>query len=106
MTEAGVHRAPGRAHPVRTARLWRTAGVVLWSSFLAACVESMFFFAYFDPTFLFSRDLPQFWFESRMASYSVGFFFFWAFTAVAATICATLFDTDGRHHPPRIHEEP
>lgn len=52
------------------ASLW-----VLWPSFLAACLGEMLFFAMFDPEELvMSWQTPQ---PSRIAVYSVGFFFFW-----------------------------
>lgn len=65
-------------------------GVVLWSSFLAACVATLFFFALFDPL-LFAQDahLPQ-WLADRMTGYAIGFFFFWAVASVSAVIAAAL----------------
>lgn len=78
------------APPVREWRRKRTVAVMLWASFLAACAETMCFFAYVDPVFLFSRDVPQFWLADRTASYSLGFFFFWVFTLLAAALAATL----------------
>lgn len=55
---------------------------ILWSSFLAACVGEMVFFAIFDP-----HDLLTSWHSappSRITIYSVGFFFFWLLTGMAS----------------------
>ena len=62
---------------------YRRMGVVLWVSFFAAAVQTMVFFAIFDPAYLgqlssFSMDL------SRLQGYAIGFVFFWAFTFSAA----------------------
>jgi hypothetical protein len=94
--EEGDVLPPEEVQPRREMRFIKTVGVVLWTSFLAAAVEAMFFFAYVDPMLLFSRDLPQFWFESRMTSYSVGFLFFWSFSMVASALCVSLMDRTAR----------
>ena len=62
---------------------WRRMAIVLWVSFFTAAVESMLFFALFDPAYLgqlssFSMDI------SSMEGYALGFVFFWAFTFSAA----------------------
>ncbi|WP_223786989.1 hypothetical protein [Marinicella meishanensis] len=62
---------------------WRRIGIVLWVSFFCAAVESMVFFALFDPAYLgqlssFAVDL------SPWQGYALGFAFFWAFTFLAA----------------------
>lgn len=80
---------------VRAARRCaRDIGVALWSSFLAAAIASVCFFATFDPVVLhddaeFLRDA----FSPRMTGYTLGFFFFWAFTLLAAGL--TLYLTRG-----------
>ena len=61
----------------------RRLATVTWVSFLAAAVQTMVFFAIFDPAYLgqlssFSMDL------SRLQGYAIGFVFFWAFTFSAA----------------------
>ncbi len=61
---------------------------VLWSSFLAACVGEMVFFAIFDPD-----DLHLLWPimpSSRIAVYSLGFFFFWSLTALSGSLTSLL----------------
>jgi len=62
---------------------YRRMAIVLWVSFFTAAVESMVFFALFDPSYLgqlssFSMDITQ-W-----QGYAIGFIFFWAFTFSAA----------------------
>jgi len=68
-------------------------GVIVWSSFLAACLASLVFFAFFDPMQLGEDDLPPAWLSSAMTGYAVGFFFFWAVCAVAACLAAYLLET-------------
>jgi|SRR5687768_15222299 hypothetical protein len=68
-------------------------GVLLWCSFLAACVATMFFFAYFDPLLLAADDSPPGWLADRRTGYAVGFFFFWAVGTIASFLTAYLIDT-------------
>jgi hypothetical protein len=77
----------------RRSRLREDAGVLLWSSFLAACVATMFFFAYFDPVLLTEDHAPPTWLADRMTGYAVGFFFFWIVCAIASFLTAWLIDT-------------
>ena len=49
----------------------------LWAAFLAACVATMLFFAFFDPVLLVHDDARRAGFADRMTGYAVGFFFFW-----------------------------
>jgi len=62
----------------------RLASTILWPSFLVAIVAEGFFFSLFDPGELLhiasQLDLPP------LAGYTVGFFFFWAFCALASTL--------------------
>lgn len=54
---------------------------VLWPSFLTAVVVTGIFFSAFDP-----RDLVPFNWDvdiSPLGMYTIGFFFFWAMTAVS-----------------------
>lgn len=74
-------------------RLREAVGVVVWSSFLGACVETMLFFACFDPLLLASDDVPPIWLAHRPTAYAVGFFFFWACSAIAAAITAYLIES-------------
>jgi hypothetical protein len=68
-------------------------GVIVWSSFLAACFATMVFFAYFDPMLLGNDADPPEWLSSSMAGYAFGFFFFWIVTALSAWLTAYLLDT-------------
>jgi len=61
---------------------------VLWSSFLAACIGEMIFFAIFDPVDL--HLLWQFMPSSRIAIYSLGFFFFWFLTILSGSLTCVL----------------
>jgi len=71
-------------------------GVVVWISFLAAAVETMVFFGFFDPAALRMDAQPETPFALRHAAYAAGFFFFWVFTGVAAGLTAYLLNTAGR----------
>lgn len=54
----------------------RVAGIIGWSSFLAAAIATMVCFAFVDP-----QDLGM----PRMRVYGIGFFFFW-FTGMTASL--------------------
>lgn len=73
--------------------LRQDVGVFLWSSFLAACLATMIFFAFFDPLLLAHDDAPPRWLTDRMTGYAIGFFFFWFVCAIAAILTAYLIDT-------------
>lgn len=77
----------------RRERLWQQLGVVTWASFLVASIETMTFFAFFDPELLGMHDIPPEWTANRMAGYTFGFFLFWAFTLGAAALTAYLLHT-------------
>jgi hypothetical protein len=71
----------------RSARqFWIDVALVLWSSFLAAGVAGMLFFAAVDPQTL--RDAGPQIFENlnRESGYALGFFFFWAIAASAGAL--------------------
>ncbi len=54
---------------------------ILWPSFLTAGVATIIFFTLFDPIHLFpERDY------SRIGCYTVGFFAFWALTAMTSVL--------------------
>jgi hypothetical protein len=86
-----------RSTPEARARFRQDIGIIVWTSFLAACAETMGFFAYFDPSLLGMHPIPEAWVSNRLAGYTIGFFFFWVFTFAAATLTAYLLDTG----PPR-----
>ncbi len=75
----------------------RSVAVVIWPSFLAACLATGLFFSKINPTLL----LGAFLFElelSNTAVYSIGFFFFWLISAVASALTTWLIRTERRQH--------
>jgi hypothetical protein len=58
--------------------------LVLWPSFLAACLASLLFFAAIDPQLLSDVGPRLFAALSREEGYALGFLFFWAIAAVAS----------------------
>jgi hypothetical protein len=67
--------------------------VIAWTSFLAACIETLVFFAFFDPTVLGIDAAAPTWMALRSAAYAAGFFFFWMFTFVGSTLTAYMLDS-------------
>jgi len=64
---------------------YRRLAVVIWSSFLVAAVQTMVFFAIFEPELLgqlstWSVDL------TAMQGYTIGFAFFWVFNLITAVL--------------------
>lgn len=80
-------------------------GVVVWSSFLAACVACLLFFAFFDPLLLADDQNPPRWLASRMTGYGLGFFFFWLISAVSAGLTIYMIDTSHGHEPAAHRQE-
>ena len=79
-----------RSGGVHLRRLQEDVAIVLWPSFLVACVETMAFFATFDPIELYEKaEVLREAFEPRVLAYTLGFFFFWSLTASASAL--TLF---------------
>ncbi|MEO1202696.1 MAG: hypothetical protein AAFX10_08315 [Pseudomonadota bacterium] len=80
----------------RGARQWsrdrQAIAIVVWVSFLAAAVETMLFFAFFDPVELLSL-VDEELMIGREAGYAVGFFFFWMMSAACAALTAWLVRT-------------
>ncbi len=86
-------RGPDEAGPALlvTRRIARDIGIAIWSSFLAAALASVCFFATFDPVVLQDdAELLRGAFSPRMTGYTLGFFFFWAFTLLAAGLAVFL----------------
>ena len=76
---------------------WPAAGrnlaMVLWPSFLAAGMATMFMFAWVDPLALEACALPSSLLSGRLAGYGLGFFFFWGISASASGITLYLAST-------------
>lgn len=73
----------------------REIGVALWSSFLAASVATMLFFATFDPLALYDdAEILREAFASRVTGYTLGFFFFWSLTLLASLTAVYLLRND------------
>ncbi len=90
--------AEDESQPVAWSQLAQDMAVTLWPSFLAASVATMFFFAFFDPSFFGEGAAPPRWLTSRMAGYAVGFFFFWAIATLSSALTLYLVRTAS---PPR-----
>jgi hypothetical protein len=87
------HPAPLAPSRARWPRFREDLGVLLWASFLAACLATMFFFALFDPRTLADDADPPAWLADRMTGYTLGFFFFWTMCSIASFLTAYLIDT-------------
>ncbi|HLS81352.1 MAG TPA: hypothetical protein VK025_08115 [Steroidobacter sp.] len=100
---AGVNPADARssADSERWSRRRQDLGALLWSSFLAACLATMVFFACFDPVLLADDHAPPKWLADRMTGYALGFFFFWGVCTIASLLTTYLIDTRSseRHEP-------
>lgn len=76
----------------------KLAMTVLWPSFLTAAMADGFFFSMFDPADLMMVgghiDLPP------IGAYTLGFFFFWSFSALASMLSLYLFRTENPAQPP------
>ncbi len=75
-------------------RVGRDVAMVLWPSFLAAAVQTMVFFAIFDPVYLGEGTALAEIISSHNAGYALGFFFFWAFTTLASALTVYLVRTE------------
>lgn len=70
MTEPAAHDV------VDWPRDWQKLGVLVWISFLTACVFSVLLFAFVDPlTIVDALNCP--YIESRNSGYAAGFAFLW-----------------------------
>ena len=76
----------------------KLAMTVLWPSFLTAAMADGFFFSMFDPADLMMvgghMELPP------IAAYTLGFFFFWSFAALASMMSLYLIKTENPAQPP------
>jgi hypothetical protein len=69
----------------------RAIGVVVWSSFLAACAGTMFFFAFIAPADIIGPAEGGGW-QDHLGVYTLGFFGLWCLGAVASAIALYLHD--------------
>lgn len=77
----------------------KLAMAILWPSFLSAILAEGFFFSLFDPVDLMMVggspiDLPP------IGAYTIGFFFFWSFGALASMLSLYLASSDAPNQPP------
>lgn len=63
----------------------RAVGIVVWSSFLAACAGTMFFFAFIAPADIGAAAAGSGW-QDNLGVYSLGFFGLWCLGAMASAI--------------------
>lgn len=77
----------------RWPRFFEDLGILLWTSFLAACVATLLFFACLDPLLLANDAAPPAWLADRRTAYALGFFFFWFICTIASFLTAYLIDT-------------
>jgi hypothetical protein len=75
-------------------RVGRDVAMVLWPSFLAAAVETMVFFAVFDPVYLGEGTALAELIANHNAGYALGFFFFWAFSTLSSALTVYLVRTE------------
>jgi hypothetical protein len=67
----------------------RRVGIVVWSSFLAACAGTLFLFAFIAPTDIIGAADGSDW-QDHLGAYSLGFLGLWCLAAVASTIALYL----------------
>ena len=77
-------------------RMRRDVAIVLWPSFLAAAVMTMFFFAVFDPVEIGEGTALAALVANHNAGYALGFFFFWAFTTLSSALSLYLARTESQ----------
>ena len=75
------------SQPQSWSRFNECVSVIAWTSFLAACVETLVFFAFFDPMVLGIDEATPTWMALRPAAYAAGFFFFFT-SAIACSMTA------------------
>jgi hypothetical protein len=70
-------------------------GLILWPSFLSACIASVLFFAAVDPELLRDAGPRLFADLDRETGYALGFFFFWVVAAIASALSVWLIASRG-----------
>lgn len=68
-------------------------GIILWPSFLAACLASLLFFAAVDPLLLRDAGPTMFQRIDRESGYALGFVFFWLVSSCASGLSLLLMRT-------------
>lgn len=99
-SEGPGEEAPAAASPSESVPLIQRVGAVLWPSFFAACVATMVFFAFVDPTELGTITFPQVE-VSREWGYTIGFFMFWSCTFSSSLFTWILLRPRGEIDAPR-----
>jgi len=90
----------GPGMPPVWSRRRQDVAIVLWPSFLWACVATMFFFAAFDPVQLGAGTPLEPLLRDREGGYALGFFAFWILTAGSSALTLYLARTQRPHLPP------
>ena len=93
---SGADEVDGAEPPPRSpwSRARKDVAIVLWPSFLAAAVMTMFFFAVFDPVDIGEGTALAELIANHNAGYALGFFFFWAFTTLSSALSLYLARTE------------
>ena len=71
------------------------------AGFAIASVATMVCFGFIDPLLIGNDDYPPPAFQTRMAGYAVGFFFFWLIAALSSAVSAYLVRTSPVSPPDR-----
>ena len=85
MSPSTPHKPAGELSPCS-----RCIATAAWTSFLAAAVTTMVFFAFVDPSPVVAVLVPTTVIPDRLTLYSLGFLFFWLSCALAAGLTAWL----------------
>ncbi|MCX7545834.1 hypothetical protein [Marinicella gelatinilytica] len=68
---------------------YRRLGIAIWVSFLVAAVQSVVFFAQFDPAYL--NEIASITISiGRWQGYALGFVFFWGFNFITGLFCGVI----------------
>lgn len=78
------------AQPTELSQRARAIGVVVWASFLAASVGTMFFFAFIAPAELLG-EAGELSANQRLGVYTLGFFGLWLLAALSSALSLYLF---------------
>lgn len=93
--------------PATWSRLSEGVSVAVWTSFLAACLETAVVFACFDPMTLgFDDYFAPSLLALRPMIYALGFFVFWLFTFIGAALTAFMLASGPQAQPPRAEQRP